>query len=88
MRNRSMELPTTTNMVIEFEDCTVSMRIPPGATLSDVSERVEQLGKWHGGRPLSIEMHLHTPSGHSPNRKYRKSHLPATADFPTCLSAT
>jgi hypothetical protein len=49
-----------TNILIEFEDGSVSLRIPSGATLADVSENVEQAGKCHRGSPLSIDVHFNS----------------------------
>jgi hypothetical protein len=61
MRNISKEHFIATNVLIEFEDGPVSVRIPHGATLADISENLDQIGKWHRGHPLSIDVCFKAP---------------------------
>lgn len=56
MRNISAKAFVAANLLIEFEDGSVSLRIPHGATLADVSENLDKLGKWHTGRPIFVSV--------------------------------
>jgi hypothetical protein len=60
MRNGSIDIRTATKMLVEFADEAIFLRIPPGATLADISERVAQLGKWHRGSPLSVSVRFNS----------------------------
>jgi hypothetical protein len=61
MRNTLKERLIATSVLIAFEDGSVSLRIAPGATLADVSENLDTIGKEHKGQPLSIEVRFTTP---------------------------
>ncbi len=56
MRNISKERFVATNVLMAFEDGSVSFCIPAGTTLADISENLEKVGKWHRGKPLSIDV--------------------------------
>ena len=56
MRNSSNEDFVATKVLIEFEDGPMSFRIPRGATLADVSEKLDRIGRWHRGQPLAIDV--------------------------------
>ena len=56
MRNTSKNRLIATNVLLKFEDCSVSFTIPLGATFADISENSEKIAMWHGGRPLSIDV--------------------------------
>ena len=58
MRNISKERFIATDVMMEFEDGPVSFLIQRGATLADISENLDQIGKWHTGQPLSINVHF------------------------------
>ena len=64
MRNTSKERLIATSVLIAFEDGAVSFRIPRGATLADVSEDLDKIGKEHNGQPLSIDVRFRTPKDH------------------------
>ncbi len=61
MRNTSKERLIATSVLIAFEDGAVSFRIPLGATLADISENLDKIGKAHKGQPLSIDVRFRTP---------------------------
>ena len=56
MRRISKESFIATNVQIAFEDGPVSFEVSRGATLADISENLDKIGKWHRGRPLSIDV--------------------------------
>jgi hypothetical protein len=56
MRTISTEKFIATTALIEFEDGPVSFRVPSGGTLADISEKMERIGKWHKGQPISIDV--------------------------------
>jgi hypothetical protein len=56
MRNISSERFIATNVMIKFEDGSESFRVQRGSTLADISEKLDQIGKRHKGRPLSIDI--------------------------------
>jgi hypothetical protein len=56
MRTISTEKFIATTALIEFEDGPVSFRVPCGATLVDISEKMDRIGKWHRGQPISIDV--------------------------------
>jgi hypothetical protein len=60
MRNTSKERFIAANVLVAFEDGSVSFRIPRGATLADVSESLDVIGKDHKGQPLSIDVRFRT----------------------------
>ncbi len=62
MRNTSKERFIATSVLIAFDDGSVSLRIAPGATLADLSENLDKVGKEHNGQPLSIEVRFRTPN--------------------------
>ena len=57
MRNISKERFTATNVLMKFEDGSVSFCMPQGATLTDISENLDKVGKWHG-KLLSVDVHF------------------------------
>ncbi len=61
MRNISKERLIATSVLIAFEDGPVSVLIPLGATLADISENLDKVGKEHKGRPLSIDVRFGPP---------------------------
>ena len=61
MRNTSKERLIATSVLIAFEDGSVSLRIPRGATFADVSENLDKVGKEHKGQPLSIDVRFRAP---------------------------
>ncbi|MGO9172066.1 MAG: hypothetical protein ACLP7P_08890 [Rhodomicrobium sp.] len=61
MHHISKERLVATDVLIEFEDGPVSFAIPRGATLADISENLNELGKWHKGQPLSIDVRFRAP---------------------------
>ncbi len=78
MRYTSRERFIATSLLIAFEDGSVSLRIPRGATLADVSENLDKIGKEHNGQPLSIEVRFRTPNdpGHAAARARKSSSMP------------
>jgi hypothetical protein len=52
MRNISKERFVATNVLMKFEDGSVSFCIPEGATLADISENLDKVGKWHSQASL------------------------------------
>jgi hypothetical protein len=61
MRNTSKERLIATSVLIAFEDGSVSFGIPRGATLADVSKKLDKIGKEHNGQPLSIDVRFRSP---------------------------
>jgi hypothetical protein len=61
MRNTSKERLIATSVLIAFEDGSVFFGIPYGATLANVSENLDKIGKEHKGQPLSIDVRFRTP---------------------------
>jgi hypothetical protein len=45
-----------TSVRIEFEDGPVFFTVPRGATLAQVSENLDKIGKRRGGQPLAIDV--------------------------------
>ena len=68
MRNTSRDRFIATSVIVAFEDGSMYFRIPRGATLADVSENLDTIGKEHKGQPLSIEVRFRTPKGSSRGR--------------------
>ena len=62
MRNISRERFVATDVRMAFEDGSVSFCIPEGATLADISENLDKVGKWHG-KLVSIDVRFKTPDG-------------------------
>ena len=60
MRSVSSERFIAANVLVEFENGPVSFRVPHGATLGDVSEKLDNTGRWHGGRALTIKLRFGT----------------------------
>lgn len=56
MRNTSKNRLIATNVLLKFEDGSVSFSIPLGATFADISEYSEKIAMWHRGEPLSIDV--------------------------------
>ena len=61
MRNFSKERFVATNVLMKFEDGSASFCIPEGATLTDISENLDKVGKWHG-KLLSIDVRFKAPN--------------------------
>jgi hypothetical protein len=70
MRTISNERFVATKVLIQFEDGPLSLSIPSGATLGDVSEKLHNICKWHRGGALSIDVRFGAAngSGHSSAR--------------------
>lgn len=66
-----------TKVRIEFEDGPVFFVIPRGATLAQVSENLDNIGKCHGGPPLAIEVlfKAHKERAKSPLPPPNSAHL-------------
>ena len=62
MRNISRERFVATNVRMAFEDGSVAFCIPGGATLGDIAENVDRVGKWHG-KLVSIDVRFKAPDG-------------------------
>jgi hypothetical protein len=45
-----------TDVLIEFENGPVFLPIRRGATLAQISENLDKIGKRHGGQPLAIDV--------------------------------
>ena len=80
MRSTSKERLIATSVLIAFEDGSVSFRIPRGATLADVSENLDKIGKEHKGQPLSIEVRFRTPK--DPGRGLAGAHPTKSSSMP------
>jgi hypothetical protein len=63
MRTISEERFIATKVLIQFEDGPLSLCIPRGATLGDVSEKLLGICKWRRGGPLSIDVRFSAASG-------------------------
>jgi len=63
MRNISNERFVATKVLIEFEDGPMSLSIPRGATLGDISEKLHNICKWHRGAALSIDVRFGATNG-------------------------
>ena len=61
VRNISKEHFVATNVLMAFEDGSVSFCIPEGATLADISESLDKVGKWHTGKLVSIDVRFKAP---------------------------
>ncbi len=63
MRNISEERFIATKALIQFEDGPLSLCIPRGATLGDVSEKLHNICKWHRGGALTIDVRFGASDG-------------------------
>jgi hypothetical protein len=63
MRTVSEERFVATKVLIEFADGALSLCIPRGATLGDVSEKLHNICKWHRGGALSIDVRFGAADG-------------------------
>ena len=63
MRNISNERFVASKVLIEFEDGQMSFRIPRGATLADVSEKLAKIVRWQIGQPLFIDVRFTAANG-------------------------
>jgi hypothetical protein len=61
MRNISKESFVAANVLMKFEFGSVSFCIPEGATLANISENMDKVGKWHGGKLVSIDVRFKAP---------------------------
>ena len=81
MRNTSKEHFIASSVLIAFEDGSVSLPIARGATLADVSEKLDKIGKEHKGQLLSIDVRFRTPTtgsstGRAAARRLKPSLMP------------
>jgi hypothetical protein len=90
MRNISRERFIATDVLMKFEDGSVCFCIPQGATLADISEDLDKIGKWHTGKLLSIAVRFKAPgengfvrSPDHPLISLSVSQLGRTADYLT-----
>ena len=81
MRNISKERLVSTNVLMKFADGSVSFRIPEGATLNDISENVDKVGKWHG-KLLSVDVCFKAPN----DRGFGDGAKQMPDQIQTCLS--
>jgi hypothetical protein len=63
MRMISEERFVATKALIQFEDGPLSLCIPRGATLGDLSEKLHNICKWHRGGALSIDVRFGAANG-------------------------
>jgi hypothetical protein len=56
MSNMSEERFIANTVLIQFSDGSVFFRVPQGATLTDISENLDSIGKWHKGPPISVDV--------------------------------
>jgi hypothetical protein len=63
MRTISQERFIATKALIQFEDGPLSLCIPRGTTLGDLSEKLHNICKWHRGGALSIDVRFGATSG-------------------------
>ena len=63
MRTISEEHFIATKALIQFEDGPLSLCIPRGATLGEVSEKLHDICKWHRGGALSINVRFGAANG-------------------------
>jgi hypothetical protein len=56
MRSISRGPLIATHVIISFGDGAVSLLIPGGATLADISEKLARIGRWHRGQALSVDV--------------------------------
>jgi hypothetical protein len=61
MRNISNQRFIATNVLIRFKDGSESFCVPRGVTLADISENLDRIGRWHEGRPISIDVRFKAP---------------------------
>ena len=61
MRNILKERFVATNVLMKFEDGSVSFCIPEGATFADISANLDKVGKWHRGKLVSIDVRFKAP---------------------------
>ena len=75
---------------MKFEDGSVSFCIPEGATLADISENFDKVGKWHS-KLLSIDVRFKAPDesgfGRFPDRPLISSSVSQLARAPELLTA-
>jgi hypothetical protein len=73
-----------------FEDGSVSFCIRQGATLADISENLDKVGKWHG-KLLSVDVRFNAPAksgfGRSPEHPLLSSSVSQLARAPDHLTA-
>jgi hypothetical protein len=91
MRNISKERFVATNVRMAFEDGSVSFCIPEGATLADISESLDKVGKWHTGKLVSIDVRFKAPGesgfGCGPDHPLISSSVSQLARTPDYLTA-
>jgi hypothetical protein len=56
MSNISKARFIANTVLIKFPDGPVFFRVPHGATLADISENLDSIGKWHQGPPISVDV--------------------------------
>ena len=91
MRNIPKESFVAANVLMKFEYGSVSFCIPEGATLADISENMDKVGKWHGGKLVSIDVRFKAPDesgfGCSADQPLISSWVPQQARTPDYLTA-
>ncbi len=63
MRNMLDKSFIATKVLIEFADGPMSFRIRPGATLGEISEKLQNICRWHRGGARSIGVRFGAPDG-------------------------
>jgi hypothetical protein len=63
MRTISEKRFIATKVLIQFEDGPLSLCIPRGATLGDLSEKLHDICKWHRGGALAIDVRFGAANG-------------------------
>jgi hypothetical protein len=90
MRNISKGRFVATNVLMKFEDGSVSFCIPEGAILADISENLDKVGKWHS-KLLSIDVRFKAPNdsgfGCGANHPLISSSISQLARIPDYLTA-
>ena len=91
MRNFLKESFAAANVLMKFEYGSVSFCIPEGATLADISENMDKVGKWHGGKIVSIDVRFKAPDesgfGCDPDHPLISSSVSQLARAPDYLTA-
>ncbi len=91
MRNFLKESFVAANVPMKFEYGSVSFCIPEGATLAEISENMDKVGKWHGGKIVSIDVRFKAPDesrfGCDPDRPLISPSVSQLARAPDYLTA-
>ena len=70
MRTISEQRFIATKVLIQFEDGPLSLCIPRGATLGDLSEKLHDICKWHRGGALAIDVRFGAANGNGSAATY------------------